>query len=380
MVESRAMKKWHFWLGALISALFIWLALRGLRLEEFWNAVQEANYIWLLPGVAVYFVGVWVRAWRWHYLLGPIKSIPTKTMFPITTIGYMGNNIYPARAGEVLRAVILKRREGVPISASLATIIVERIFDGVVMLAFVFVNLPELAKLTGASGFVGNIQQVAVIGTGVFLGALAAFLLAAMFPHQAERISVSLIQRFVPEKIIRPGKWLGFVKYLVLRLVFGMGGKKIEFFLDEHQDLIELRTSLLGLITKFLSGLESLRSPFHALMVFFTSVIIWLLETGKYWFVMHAFPFQVSFFALMLMNGIVNLATTIPSAPGYIGTFDAPGIAVLTAYGVDQATAAGYTLVLHVALWLPITLLGAYFLTREGIKWSDALRNETESA
>jgi glycosyltransferase 2 family protein len=334
------MKKWQFWLGVLISVLFIWLALRGLRLDEFWEAVRGANYIWLLPGVAVYFMAVWIRAWRWHYLLGPIKKIPTRTMFPITTIGYMGNNIYPARAGEVLRAVILKRRERVPVSASLATIIVERIFDGVVMLAFVFVNLPELAKLTGASGFVGNIQQVAVIGTGAFLGALAVFLLAAMFPQMTERVGQRLIDRFLPER---------------------------------------LREKVNGIMHKFLSGLESLRSPFNVLMVFFTSVLIWLLETGKYWFVMHAFPFEVSFFALMLMNGIVNLATTIPSAPGYIGTFDAPGIAVLAAYGVDQATAAGYTLVLHVALWLPITLLGAYYLAREGIKWSDTLRAETES-
>ena len=118
--------------------------------------MQSANYWWLMPGIAVYFVGVWVRAWRWHYLLSPIKKIPTRTMFPITTIGYMGNNIYPARAGEVLRAVILKRREGVPVSASLATIIVERIFDGVVMLAFVFVNLPELARLTGSFRICGQ--------------------------------------------------------------------------------------------------------------------------------------------------------------------------------------------------------------------------------
>ena len=133
------------------------------------------------------------------------------------------------------------------------------------------------------------------------------------------------------------------------------------------------------MMTKFLDGLASLRSPFNVLMVFFTSVIIWLLETGKYWFVMHAFDFSVSFFALMLMNGIVNLATTIPSAPGYIGTFDAPGIAVLTAYGVEHSVAAGYTLVLHVALWLPITLLGGYYLAREGIHWSDSLRAETKS-
>jgi len=333
------MKKWHFWLGVLISILFIWLALSGMHLDKFWDAIKEAKYIWLVPGITVYFIGVWVRAWRWHYLLGPIKKIPTRTMFPITTIGYMGNNVYPARAGEVLRAVILKRREGVSISASLATIIVERIFDGVVMLAFIFVNLSELAKLTGASGFVGNIQQVAVIGTGIFLGALVIFLIAAMFPQTTEKVGLWFVQRLLPQRM--------------------------------HERV----TSLMN---KFLDGLASLRSPLNVLMVFFTSVIIWLLETGKYWFVMHAFNFSVSFFALMLMNGIVNLATTIPSAPGYIGTFDAPGIAVLTAYGVEHSIAAGYTLVLHVALWLPITLLGAYYLAREGIKWSDTLRVETE--
>jgi uncharacterized protein (TIRG00374 family) len=333
------MKKWQFWLGVFISILFIWLALRGLQLNDFWNAVQKADYIWLLPGIGVYFVGVWVRAWRWHYLLKPIKEIPARTMFPITTIGYMGNNVYPARAGEVLRAVILKRKEGVSMSASLATIIVERIFDGVVMLAFVFVNLPELAKLTSASGFVGNIQQAAVIGTGVFTGALVIFLIAAMFPHTTAQVGLWFMYRLTPKRL--------------------------------HERTI-------GLMNKFLAGLASLRSPLNVLMVFVTSIIIWLLETGKYWFVMHAFDFSVSFFALMLMNGIVNLATTIPSAPGYIGTFDAPGIAVLTAYGVDQAAAAGYTLTLHVALWLPITALGAYFLAKEGIKWSDSLRAETE--
>ena len=332
------MKKWQFWLGVLISIVFIWLALRGLRLDQFWGAVQSANYWWLLPGIAVYFVAVWARAWRWHYLLRPIKNIPTRTVFPITTIGYMGNNIYPARAGEVLRAVILKRKEGVSVSASLATIVVERIFDGVVMLGFVFVNLPELARLTSNSGFVGNIQQVAVIGTAVFLGALLLFLLAAMFPAVSARLGTRVIDRLLPERT-RPG--------------------------------------VTALMHRFLDGLASLRSPLNILMVFVTSIIIWLLETGKYWFVMQAFNFQVSFFALTLMNGIVNLATTIPSAPGYIGTFDAPGIAVLTAYGVDQATAAGYTLVLHVALWLPITLLGAYFLAREGVRWSDRLRAET---
>jgi len=324
------MKRWQFWLGLAISIVFLYYALRGLKLGDLGSALKQANYWWLLPGVAIYFLGVWVRSWRWHYLLRPIKSISTLRLFPITCIGYMGNNIYPARMGEVLRAVILKRHEGVAISASLATIIIERIFDGVVMLMFIFRNLPELARQTSSSGFVGSIQNVALVGTGIFVGALIAFLLAAMFPERTVSIVQWIVERLIPHRF---------------------------------------RGKVMGLVERFLQGTGSLRSPRDVLMVFLTSVVIWLFETGKYWFLMHAFPFEVSFFTLMLMNGIVNLATTIPSAPGYIGTFDAPGIAVLTAYGVDKATAAAYTLVLHVALWLPITALGAYYLLREGVDW-----------
>ncbi len=337
------LKRWQFWVGIAVSAVFLYFALRNLKLGEVWEALKTAEYIWLLPGIAVYFMGVWVRAWRWHYLLRPLKKIPTKTMFPIVTIGYMGNNVFPARAGEVLRAAILKDREGVPISASLATVVVERIFDAVVMLGFVFFNLGALENLTHNSGFIGNIKQLSIWGAVIFLGALIVFLLAAMFPLVTERITVSLINRIVPSRY---------------------------------------REKTNGIALKFLTGLESLRSPKDALMVLFTTVIIWVFETGKYWFVMQGFDFQVSFFALMLMNGIVNLATTLPSAPGYIGTFDAPGIAVLVAYNVPAAIAAGYTLVLHAALWFPITMLGAYYYFRQPLRWGkdlEKIKKEQES-
>jgi uncharacterized protein (TIRG00374 family) len=127
----------------------------------------------------------------------------------------------------------------------------------------------------------------------------------------------------------------------------------------------------LSLADRFMEGLSSLTSFKDILMVFFTSVIIWLLETVKYWFVMFAFNFTVSFFALMLMNGVVNLATTLPSAPGYIGTFDGPGIEVLKVFGVAPEVAAAYTLVLHAALWLPITALGVYYMVMESLNWKD---------
>ncbi|HLB64773.1 MAG TPA: lysylphosphatidylglycerol synthase transmembrane domain-containing protein [Anaerolineales bacterium] len=324
------MKRWHIWLGLAISAFFVWDTLRRLRLVEVWQALQGAHYLWLLPGVAVYFLGVWVRAWRWHYLLRPLKPIPTSAMFPVVAIGYMGNNIYPYRAGELLRAYVLRLREDVPVSASLATIVVERIFDGVVMLGFVIFNLPGLAAIAGDSGFVGDIQQVAVYGTIAFAAALVVFILGALFPQQ----SLALFHRF------------------------------LEPLLPQRA-----RPKISGILVSFWSGLESLRSPGNVFMVLVSTTVIWLFETGKYWFVMQAFPFTVSFFALMLMNGIVNLATTLPSAPGYLGTFDRPGIAVLEAFGVGRALAAGYTLVLHGALWLPITLLGAYYLTRQRLTW-----------
>lgn len=328
--RSPDLKRWQFWLGVAISGVFLWLALRGLRLDEVWTALRQANYLWLLPGIGAYTLAVVARAWRWHYLLRPLKRIPTGKMFPVVAIGYMGNNIYPARAGEVLRAYILRRRESVPISASLATIIVERAFDGIVMLGFVFLNLPKLAEVTADSRFAGSIQELALWGAGAFGAAVVLFLLMAIFPRRTLGAVAWLLERLTPAR---------------------------------------LRERALPLAERFVEGLSSLRSPVDVGMVLVTSVVIWLLETGKYWFVMFAFPFEVSFFALMLMNGIVNLATTIPSAPGYIGTFDAPGIAVLEAYGIPGGLAAGYTLVLHAALWLPITALGAFFMARESLSW-----------
>ena len=180
-----ALKRWQFWLGLAISLLFLYFALRGLGLKDLGDALRGANYAWLLPGVAVYFVGVWVRAWRWHYLLRPVK-LPHAKNVPHHNDRLYGQQ-YLSGAGRGSAAGGHPEAQGRRCRslASLATIIVERIFDGVVMLAFVFVNLPELANLTGDSGFVGNIQKVALWGTGVFFGALLVFLLAAMFPQKS---------------------------------------------------------------------------------------------------------------------------------------------------------------------------------------------------
>ncbi len=132
----------QFAIGIVISAVFIYMALPGLHFQLVLETLQSANYWWLLPGVAVFFVGLWVRTWRWQYMLRPIKPVPILHLFPLVCIGYFGNNVFPFRAGEVLRSYLLKREENISFVSSLTTVLIERIFDGLTMLLFVFLALP----------------------------------------------------------------------------------------------------------------------------------------------------------------------------------------------------------------------------------------------
>ena len=312
-------------LGILISAIFIYLALPGLHLNEVAASLRTANYWWIVPGVIVYFIGLWVRSWRWHYMLRHLKPVSTQRLYPLVCIGYFGNNVYPFRAGEVIRSVMLRKQEGIAVSSSLATVFIERIFDGLTMLLFVFLALP-FAPMPA------NFRNLVVVMTVLFLGVTLIFVWAAVRPQR-------------------------------LTAIYG--------WLSRHLLPARARTSVDDIYHRFLEGLHSLSSPTDVVMIFATSVIIWLIETVKYWFVMHAFPLSVSFLVLMLVNGIVNLATTLPSAPGYIGTFDVPGILILSAYGVDASLAASYILTLHVALWVPVTVVGGYYFVRQQLRWSD---------
>ncbi|RME84836.1 MAG: UPF0104 family protein [Caldilineae bacterium] len=321
------LKRLLFWVGILVSVFFLNVALRELRLQEFWHVVRSARYIWIVPGVLVYFFGVWARTWRWHYMLRPFKIVSLRRLFPVVCIGYAGNNIYPARAGEVIRSYVLKKNDDIAMSTSLATVFVERLFDGLVMLMFVFLALPFTTTIPLR-------YRTLVIGLSMLFGvALVVFMVVAARPQRAMSVYHWLAGHLVP----RP-------------------------FRPRFADIME----------RFLLGLASLRSGRDVLMIFVTSVVVWLAETVKYWFVMHAFDFEVSFLILMLMNGIVNLFTTLPAAPGYVGTFDAPGIEILDVVGgVNRQIATAYTLVLHVALWLPITLLGIWYFYRSRLRWSD---------
>ncbi|RMD72481.1 MAG: UPF0104 family protein, partial [Chloroflexi bacterium] len=185
------MRNWKLWLGFIISIIFLGIALYGLDLVHFWEALREANYWWLIPGIVVYFATVWVRTWRWQSMLNHIAFVPLRSLFPIVVIGYMGNNVYPARAGEVLRSYVLRRNCGIAMSASLATVVLERLFDGLVMLLFVAITLP-FAPLP-------NTFRTLVIGfSAMFIAALIGFIAVAAYPQRMSRLYTLAVDRFAP--------------------------------------------------------------------------------------------------------------------------------------------------------------------------------------
>ena len=319
-------KRWSVLvLGAVISAGLLWFTFRDLHMEEILDALRGANYWWLVPGVAIYFISVWFRSWRWSFLLRGSKRIAAHRLYPVVVIGYMGNNVLPFRLGEVLRAYVLWRRERVNVGTSLTTAVLERLFDGLTMVLFVLFGL----LFVPMSAFFSRLVSIA---SAVFFGALVVFLVLAARPRLLRRIAHAVIETVVPERF---------------------------------------RDPLLDLVEGVIEGLESLRSGRDVLVIFLVTVWVWILETLKYWLVSFAFDLQLPYYGIVLMGGVVNLLTALPSLPGYIGTFEGGGVQVLEVIGAPSGAAASYVLVLHAILLLPVTLLGLIFLANAGVRWAE---------
>jgi uncharacterized protein (TIRG00374 family) len=305
--------------GLVISLVCLWLAFRGLDLAAVGRALAGARYGWLLPALALYFAGVWLRAVRWHYLLLPVARLASARLFPVVVIGYMANDILPARLGELARCYILRRRDGVPVAAGLGTVLVERVMDGLTMLVFMAVALPLLPYSAALYRLLG--------GAAVLFGAVAVVLVA---------------------NVARPALALRLVEVATRPLPAGPA------------------TRLRDLATSFCSGLAALGGAGPILRVFGLSCGAWLLEAGMYFVLMFAFPLTPSFPLAVLTTAVANLGTLIPSSPGYVGVFDLLGRSVLGQFGVPAAPALAYILVVHAVLVVPVSLLGFWYLWREG--------------
>jgi uncharacterized protein (TIRG00374 family) len=315
-------------IGIVISVVFLWLAFRDLNPAAFWVYIQQANLALLLFASLWFFAAVVMISLRWSFLLRSVKRVPLLDLIGLVCIGYMGNNVYPLRSGEILRIVLLQRNHGVPVTQGAVVTVAERMFDGIVMLTFVFISLAALEIVSP------TFSAILSAATPIFVGALVVFFLLAARPNLLRGI-VERITRIFPDR---------------------------------------LRGIALRLSEQVLSSLDAFRTPADLIGTILTSYATWLLKASVSWIVAFAFGMQLDFMVMLLIVGVVNLAGLVPASPGQVGVFEFLVIAVLVAVGVNEAQASAYAVVMHLVIWLPVTLVGFILLIRQGLNWSAIAR------
>jgi uncharacterized protein (TIRG00374 family) len=314
--RTAVVRSWRVWLGFAISLGFLFFAFRGQDLGEIRDALRAVNYAYLVPALALYFTGVWVRAVRWSVLLRPVVRLQARRCFPVVVVGYMANNVLPLRTGELVRAYVLGRRYGVRKTSALATIAVERLFDGLTMLGFIL-GAATVVSLTS------ELQSLAIVAFILFAGLLIGLFILTLGGDLRDRL---------------------------LQLVLGPLPTPVA---DRVEQMAE----------SFLGGLGVLRRKSDLAIVAATSVLAWSLEASMYWMIARGFGGELAeamgFAETMLTTGVANLATLIPSSPGYVGPFESGVVLVLNgALGLPRSLALSYAIVVHATLFFPITLLG----------------------
>ena len=329
---------WQFWLGLGVSVLLLAVLVWQVDLTEMRESLSDANYVYLVPSIALYFMGVYFRAFRWRYLLHPLKPLAVTRLYPVVVIGYMANNLLPARLGELVRAYYLARREQLSASSALGTVAVERVYDGMTLLAWAAIAGPAL-WLMGEFDGAGETSKttwivLALVTVAAFAGALA--FLTGLAASKRFRSSIYWLTGLIPERF---------------------------------------RPKAQGLVTTFIEGTSVLNSPRKHLYLFLLSLPVWVFESSIYFLLIYSFGIDDHFgsagvivMVVLLLTATSNLATALPSSIGGIGPFEVVAQQTLVALGVGASVAGAYAAFLHLAaLWLPVNLAGLAFIWQQNM-------------
>jgi glycosyltransferase 2 family protein len=294
-------------LGTAIGAVLLWLAVRDVDTEQAWAAAHSASLVWILIGMALYFVDILLRIARWQRLLRPTMDLSYPAVAEALVVGYAVNNLLPARLGEVFRADYLKRRQGLSRSAALGTIAIERLCDGVIILS---VFIAGLCAVNAASRQVwtGLVSAAAVAGVGL----LVVILLIA----GAVRWHTRIAGRFA---------WLQSQLAAMARSISSLS-------------LVDLRP------------------------VFLLSVLIWFIEAHAIDSMMRAFGVTVGWSGLCVVVGAASLSALLPSAPGYAGSLQIAFVLALSTVGVPAPLGLLSATATQIFLLGSLTLVGMLIL------------------
>lgn len=322
----------RFWLGFAVSAVFVALFLRATHPREIASALEEANYWYLIPGTGILFVAVCVRCVRWSILMRPVASMSPARLFPYAIIGYMANNLLPARAGEVVRAYVLGQREHVSRMGTFGTIAVERLFDGCIL----------VLMLLTAGAVVGfgddRLRVIAAASSALFVAAFVAFYVLTLSEDRARKV--------------------------------------LRFFLRALPRRFEPAAEAMG--ESLVGSLRSVHDWRSLFLVTILSALAWTIEAGSYAVIGLGFDLGVNFAHYVLLLSAANLAIIVPTFFGGTGPFEWAAKLVLIGAGVANAVAGAYAIIAHAVILIPTTVLGLLLLWSFGVSFGKLTHVEVE--
>ncbi|UCC73018.1 MAG: flippase-like domain-containing protein [Gemmatimonadota bacterium] len=329
---------WRTVLGLVVSLVLLYWALHDVSFTELWRHMKAAN-LWLLTAAGVIqTAGFLIRAARWKVFLKPALAEPSfDARFASTCIGFMANNLLPARVGEFARAYALSRSQPISVSASFGSLVVERLFDALTLALFLAAPLfvPGFRIAPGLGDqVIGKVLLVLII----FGGAAVALLLLILRPDMAGRAFRSTLGRLLPRKAAE---------------------KIAEMF------------------RSFIDGLGAMRSPRLVLAGFAWSLAHWLWGALALYVGMLAFNItQPGFLGAVFLQGVMAFVVSVPSSPGFFGLFEASARLALSPFGVPAGVALSFALAFHITAFAPVTVLGLLYLGRLGLSWGEVGHSE----
>jgi uncharacterized protein (TIRG00374 family) len=315
-------------LSILVSGAFLWAAFRGVSLSDVFEQLRHTDPFWLTVAVAISFLIMLFRAWRWQLELRPLERVPLGRLWTITAVAYMCINLLPVRLGEVVRPWLLSRRSSVKFSNVVGNLVVEKTVDSVVLLLYMIVGLLSVSNLPVW------VRRGAVF-PAVIAGAMV--LLVVLVWWRGESFVDDRILGFLPER-------------------FRNGLRKL---------LIAIR-----------DGMKILPDPWLLSAVFAVSLALWFLPILSSWAMIQAFGFDVPFGAAVAVFIFIGFGTALPNAPGMIGVFQYACVLALGLFGIEQSRAAAYGVVLNAVQFLTLIVQGVIALPLAGVSLRD-LRTAT---
>lgn len=324
--------------GIVLSLLLLGWALRDVSPRAVLRELADADPFLFAVGVSMAVAAMAIRAVRWGVLLRPLGvRVPFRPRYAAVVVGFAANNVLPARVGEFARALTLSRIAPVSAGASFATLVLERIFDAMVLVALLFVTMASADFPMG--GEVGGVDltSAARLIAGVML--LAGLVLFAMV--------------VAPASVVRIGE----------RMAAPMP--------------VRIRDALLAALHSFLAGLAVLRSAPLFVASIFLALFQWIFGAASFLVTFRAFGIDdVPFSGAVFLQSLIALAVAVPSSPGFFGPFEAAAKLGLGLWSVPAEKAVSFAVGFHLGGFIPVTLMGFYYVARLNLTWKEVQHSD----